>query len=155
MERNAFFHNSSGSAVYSYFWESEFNVAYRERRLKAKINWIMYNHYLQRLWVNFHFWSLYFLMLFAGFFQLNHSFEVRVGVLYALYLLYETQPSANTSSHKYKINVSLGNWTSIFDLKILLMFVLIALWNDFQKLYEEIKQRKVVDAYAIFRKMQR
>ncbi len=45
---------------------------------------------------------------FTGFFQLNHAFEVRIGVLYALYLLYETQSPAKTSSHKYKINVSLG-----------------------------------------------
>lgn len=31
----------------------------------------------------------------------------------------------------------------------------VAIWNDFKKLFEEIKLRKIVDAYAIFRKMQR
>lgn len=40
-----------------------------------------------------------------GFFQLNQSLLLRLGALYTLYLLYETQPQA---AKKYKIKVSVG-----------------------------------------------
>ena len=40
-----------------------------------------------------------------GFFQLNQSLLLRLGALYTLYLLYETQPA---SAKKYKIKVSIG-----------------------------------------------
>jgi len=66
-----------------------------------------------------------------GYFFLNQPLNIRVALLYTLYLLYETQP--HTTRVKIAINIPV--------------------WQELLKLYEEIKEHKIIPAYQIFRKM--
>jgi hypothetical protein len=66
-----------------------------------------------------------------GYFFLNQPLMIRVGLLYTLYLLYETQPT----NPKVKIVVS------------------IPVWQQILKLYEDIKLHRLRDAYKVYRVM--
>eukprot|EP01098_Paradermamoeba_levis_P004669 TRINITY_DN1988_c0_g1_i6.p1 TRINITY_DN1988_c0_g1~~TRINITY_DN1988_c0_g1_i6.p1 ORF type:complete len:255 (-),score=74.81 TRINITY_DN1988_c0_g1_i6:425-1123(-) len=63
----------------------------------------------------------------------SHTLQLKLGVMYCLYLLYETQLV------EPKVNIKVSMY----------------LWLEFLKLYENIKQNLILDAYQIFRKMKR
>jgi hypothetical protein len=77
-----------------------------------------------------------------GFFYVNKDIVIRLGVLYTLYCLHETQHNVP----KVKIVVSLGTF-------FISTQILAVIWEEVVKFMEEVRKNQIADAYHIFRKM--